>query len=71
VEEDFGQVGVDFFRGGYVRGEETKEGAFVFLVADDDGDFGVLSCFEEDVRRLRESFSVGTRQVGEVNCEVG
>ena len=43
VEEDGGEVGGDFARGGEVCGEEAEERALVFLVADYEGHFGVFA----------------------------
>lgn len=52
VEEDGGEVGRHFARGGQVRGEEAEQRALVFLVADDEGYLCVLAGCDAELGAL-------------------
>jgi hypothetical protein len=53
-----------------IWGEEPKECALVFLVADDKGDFGVFTGCNESVRRGGDSLAVGPREIREIHGKV-
>lgn len=62
-EENLLQVCAEFGLCGDVRLEEGEEGAFVFLVPRDEGDFGVFALLDEDVRGRCENTAIGPGEV--------
>jgi hypothetical protein len=71
VEEEGVEVCDDVFYGSDVVLRQGEESTFVFLVADDEGDWGVFAGFDEDVGGLGEGLAVWAGEVGEGDGLVG